>query len=179
MSDCIKTGIYYGAFFQDNLSLTDWINSQLLTSPFYCLGDGHDGIWNISEIGDNKDRIEILDWYHLIENLPKIETTKSLKKQLEAYLWMGQVSEAMKLLKSVQPVGGTQFICYLKKHRKRLINYHSFQREQICSIGSGAVESAVKQISHRVKLNGAQWHRDNVANILQLRCAYLNGQLAI
>jgi len=51
--------------------------------------------------------------------------------------------------------------------------------EQICSIGSGAVESAVKQISHRVKLTGAQWLKENVANILQLRCAYLNGKLAI
>ncbi len=99
--------------------------------------------------------------------------------QLEAYLWMGQVSEAMKLLKSTQPVGVTNLIKYLKKHRKRLINYHSFQQEQICSIGSGAVESGVKQISHRVKLTGAQWKRENVPHILQLRCAYLNGQLAI
>jgi hypothetical protein len=37
-------GIYYGAFFQDNLSLTDWVNSQKSTKPLYCLGDGHDGI---------------------------------------------------------------------------------------------------------------------------------------
>ncbi|NEO02562.1 MAG: ISKra4 family transposase [Moorea sp. SIO3I7] len=173
-------GIYYGAFFQDNLSLTDWINSQNLTVPLYCLGDGHDGIWNIfALIGEPQHRIEILDWYHLTENLHKIETNKSIKEQLEAYLWKGQVSEAMKLLKLAKPVGGTNFIGYLKKHRKRLINYHYFQREQICSIGSGAVESAVKQISHRVKLTGAQWRPENVANILQLRCAYLNGQLAI
>lgn len=31
-------GIYYGTFFQDNLSLTDWINSQRLTNPLTCLG---------------------------------------------------------------------------------------------------------------------------------------------
>ncbi len=173
-------GIYYGAFFQENLSLTNWVNSQKLTKPLYCLGDGHDGIWNLfAEIGDSQHRIEILDWYHLTENLHKLETNKSTKEQLEAYLWMGQVSEAMKLLKSAQPVGGTNFLKYLKKHRKRPINYHSFQQEQICSIGSGAVESAVKQISHRVKLTGAQWKRENVPHILQLRCAYLNGQLAI
>lgn len=173
-------GIYYGAFFQDNLSLTDWINSQKLTQPLYCLGDGHDGIWNIfAEIGDKKYRIEILDWYHLTENLYKIETNKSILDQLEAYLWTGQVSEAIKLLKSAQPVGGTNFLSYLNKHRQRLINYQYYQQEQICSIGSGAVESAVKQISHRVKLTGAQWLKENVANILQLRCAYLNSQLAI
>ena len=71
-------GIYYGAFFQDNLSLTDWVNSQKLTKPLYCLGDGHDGIWNLfAEIGDSQHRIEILDWYHLTENLHKLETNKS------------------------------------------------------------------------------------------------------
>ena len=29
--------LYYGAFFQDNLSLTDWVNSQPLTNPVICL----------------------------------------------------------------------------------------------------------------------------------------------
>lgn len=63
-------GIYYGAFFQDNLSLTDWVNSQRLTNPLICLGDGHDGVWNLfQEIGTNQQRQEILDWYHLNENL--------------------------------------------------------------------------------------------------------------
>jgi hypothetical protein len=28
--------LYYGAFFQDNLSLTDWMNSQSLTNPVIC-----------------------------------------------------------------------------------------------------------------------------------------------
>ena len=36
-------GIYYGAFFQDNLSLTDWVNSQRLLHPLICLGDGRFG----------------------------------------------------------------------------------------------------------------------------------------
>lgn len=173
-------GIYYGAFFQNNLSLTDWINSQKLTKPFYCLGDGHDGVWNIiAEIGHKIHRIEILDWYHLMENLHKIEATKNNLDQLKSYLWMGQVSEGVTFLKQLKPVGGSNFCHYLKKHRTRLINYHYFQWQKISSIGSGAVESAVKQIAHRVKLTGAQWKKENVPHILQLRCAYLNGQLAI
>ena len=36
-------GIYYGTFFQDNLSLIDWVNSQSIVSPLVCLGDGHFG----------------------------------------------------------------------------------------------------------------------------------------
>lgn len=36
-------GIYYGTFFQDNLSLIDWVNSQRIVSPLVCLRDGHFG----------------------------------------------------------------------------------------------------------------------------------------
>jgi len=43
-----------------------------------------------------------------------------------------------------------------------------------CSIGSGTVESAVKQIDRRLKISGPQWKPKNVNQILQLRCAYLN-----
>lgn len=173
-------GIYYGAFFQDNLSLTNWINSQKLTKPFYCLGDGHDGIWNITaEIGEQQHRVEILDWYHLTENLYKVEAKKDSLEQLKSYLWMGQVSESLDFLNKLKPLGGYNFGKYLQKHRRRIINYHYFQWQKICSIGSGAVESAVKQIAHRVKLTGAQWKKENVTHILQLRCAYLNGKLAI
>jgi len=35
--------------------------------------DGHDGVWNIiDEIAPNGERREILDWYHLMENLHKV-----------------------------------------------------------------------------------------------------------
>ena len=51
--------------------------------------------------------------------------------------------------------------------------------ERISSIGSGAVESAVKQIDRRLKISGAQWKLENVSSMLQLRCAYLNGLLAV
>lgn len=54
------------------------------------------------------------------------------------------------------------------------MEYELYQQLGI-EIGSGAVESKVKQIGNRVKITGAQWKRENVAKILQLRCAYLNG----
>ncbi len=76
-------------------------------------------------------------------------------------------------------MGGEKFVKHLQKHRLRLINYHQVQNEQVSSSGSGAVESAVKQIDQRLKLTGAQWSWSNVPQMLQLRCAYLNGQLAV
>ena len=54
------------------------------------------------------------------------------------------------------------FCQYIEKHRHRIVNYEYFQSEQICSIGSGAVESAVKQIDRRTKISGAQWNIENV-----------------
>nr|MDG3495202.1 ISKra4 family transposase [Pseudanabaena catenata USMAC16] len=45
-------------------------------------------------------------------------------------------------------------------------------------IGSGAVESTIKQIGRRIKISGAQWKRDNLPQVLKHRCAYLNLNLA-
>jgi len=172
-------GIYYGAFFQDNLSLTNWVNSQNIGKTLYCLGDGHDGIWNLfAEIADTDIRQEILDWYHLKENLYKIQATKKFLVDIEAELWHGQVEAAITKLNKCKYVGATQFINYLRKHRHRLVNYMYFQAEQLSSIGSGAVESAVKQIDKRLKIVGAQWKYENIPSILSLRCSYLNGFLA-
>jgi hypothetical protein len=172
-------GIYYGAFFQDNLSLINWVNSQNLGRTIYCLGDGHDGVWNLfAAIADTQRRQEILDWFHLKENLYKIQATKSFLEQIEAELWYGQVEEAFRILRKSKYVGVTNFINYLQKHRHRLVNYMYFQAEKLSSIGSGAVESAVKQIDKRLQIVGAQWKSENLPQMLSLRCAYLNGQLA-
>lgn len=53
------------AFFQDNQGWLKWISHQPLKRNINCLGDGHDGVWNIVEqIGSTGQRREILDWYH-------------------------------------------------------------------------------------------------------------------
>jgi hypothetical protein len=114
-----------------------------------------------------------------MENLHKIEGSRKQIEQLKAYLWMGELRAAIAYLNQQRPLGGHQFSNYLKKHASRIVNYHYLSWQKVCSIGSGAVESSVKQIGHRVKLTGAQWKKETVASILQLRCAYLNGQLAI
>jgi hypothetical protein len=59
--------------FQENQVIIDWVNNQELALIVTCLGDGHDGIWNIvKEIAIAGERREILDWFHLMENLHKI-----------------------------------------------------------------------------------------------------------
>ncbi len=172
--------LYYGGFFQDNLSLSDWVNSQRLTNPLFCLGDGHDGVWNLfEEISSADSRREILDWYHLRENLYKVGGSLKRLKQAEEKLWHGQVDDAIACFSNCHRKQAHNFCAYLTKHRHRLVNYQHFQEQRLSSIGSGAVESAVKQIDRRLKISGAQWKLENVSRILQLRCAYLNGLLAV
>jgi len=114
----------YAAFFQDNSALLDLVNSQVLAKPLICLGDGHDGIWNLfREIGEKQERIEILDWYHLIENLYKV-----------GGLWKGAAISCFEGWSEPQV---ENFITYLNKHKHRIVNYGYLQAEGI-SIGSGS-----------------------------------------
>ncbi|MGB3491101.1 MAG: hypothetical protein WBA57_00115 [Elainellaceae cyanobacterium] len=66
------TGIVM-ARYRENEALVEWVNQHPLSNPLTALGDGHDGVWNIIEhMGTRDQRREILDWYHLVENLHKV-----------------------------------------------------------------------------------------------------------
>lgn len=166
------------AFLQENERLVEWVNGQPLATPLTCLGDGHDGIWNLfAAIATPSHRQEVLDWFHLVENLQKVGGSQQRLARVEALLWKGDVDAAIEQFKDWQHERVDNFIAYLNKHRHRLVNYSYFQAEGI-SIGSGTIESTVKQIGTRIKLSGAQWKAQNVPQVLLHRCAYLNGQFS-
>jgi len=161
------------AFWQENEKLVAWVNEQPLATPLICLGEGHDGIWNLfEEIGTSSQRREILDWFHLVENLNKLGASQQRLATVEASLWRGDVDRAIKQFKGSKHERGDNFLAYLNKHRHRIVNYSYFQAEGI-SIGSGTIESTVKQIGVRIKLSGAQWKAEHVPQVLLHRCAYL------
>jgi len=167
-----------GASFQDNEVLIEWSNQQSLAEPLICLGDGHDGIWNmIGEIGRDEQRVEILDWYHLMENLAKVDSSEDFLDEVKECLWEGRVRTAITKLEKCSDGHANTFVAYLQKHQHRIVNYEYYQWEGI-SIGSGAIESGVKQIAARVKLPGTQWKAENVPQVLRHRCAYLNGEFS-
>ncbi|PPT10505.1 serine/threonine protein kinase [Geitlerinema sp. FC II] len=168
-------GASVGAFFEDNEGLVNWVNQQPLATPLICLGDGHDGIWNLfADIGDTTQRQEVLDWYHLTENLGKVGGSQQRLDAVEACLWRGDVEGSLAQFEDWSHPRVTKFVAYVQKHRHRIVNYSYYQCEGI-SIGSGAIESTVKQIGRRLKISGAQWERQNVPQVLKQRCAYLNG----
>jgi hypothetical protein len=130
------------AWFQENDELVNWVNKQPLSDPFNCLGDGHAGIWKIiKQFSCPGEKREILDWYHLIENLHKVGGSRKRLKEAESLLWSGKVDETIALISPLTKKQATNFCLYLENHRYRIINYNYYQQEQICSIASGAVES--------------------------------------
>lgn len=167
------------AWFGENEELINWVNQQLLSDPISCLGDGHPGIWRIvDQFEAPGEKREILDWYHLVENLYKVGGSLKRLQQAESLLWQGRVNETLALFATLTKKQAENFCHYLETHRHRIINYNYYQQEGICSIASGAVESTVKQIDRRLQISGAQWHEENVPQVLKHRCAYLNNTLA-
>ncbi len=156
----------------------EWVNQQPKATPLICLGDGHDGIWNLfAGIASDSQRRELLDWFHLKENLHKVGGSEQRLATVEALLWKGDVDTAIEQFDDWQHERVDIFIAYLRQHRERIVNYGYFQSEGI-SIGSGTIESTVKQIGARIKLSGAQWKSANVPQVLLHRCAYLNRQFS-
>lgn len=164
-----------GGYFKQNPALVNWVNQQPLTQTFSCLGDGHDGIWNLfAEIGDPAQRVEILDWFHLMENLHKMAVPFERERQLKELLWRGNQDEVLQQLSQETAESVLKFVADLDKHRSPIPDYQALQRQGL-TIGSGAVESALKQIGRRLKISGAPWRVQHVEQVVKHRCAYLNG----
>ena len=173
---CLHEHHAIAASFQENALLTDWVNEQDLAPTITCLGDGHDGVWNIfKEVATIDSRREILDWYHLMGNLHKIGGSNQRLFAARSLLWLGKVNETIDLFDDCELDQAKNFCAYLEKHRHRIVNYYYLQAEQVCSIGSGSIESTIKQIDRRTQISGAQWKSENIPQVLAHRCAYLNG----
>jgi hypothetical protein len=113
-----------------------------------------------------------------MENLHKVGGSNQRLRQAENYLWQGLIDDAIAIFDDLKKKPARNFQNYLRKHRFRIPDYQLYQELGIC-IGSGSVESWIKQIGSRVKIAGAQWNPKNVSQILKLRCAYLNQDITL
>ncbi len=99
------SGVYYGATFRRKEEGSAGINSQVLTNPLICLVDVHSGVGNLfSQIASRQQRQEILDWFHLKENLFKVGGSLKRLRQGETFLWKGKVEQAIALFEQECPL---------------------------------------------------------------------------
>jgi len=109
-----------------------------MSKTLTCLGDGHAGIWKlIKEINCPVEKREILDWYHLVENLHKIGGSLKRLKIAEGLLWLGKVDETLELISPLKKKQAENFCNYLETHRHRIINYYYYQTDMFYWYPSG------------------------------------------
>lgn len=165
------------AWFKAPPALLRWVTTLPLATLVYALGDGHRGIWSLfAQMTVPGQMDEILDWFHLKENLYKVDADSEQLEAIAAYLWEGQLTQAKRELAAIGTASAKGFGAYLDQHTGRIPNYRYYQMEGL-PIGSGPVESLVKQIDSRLQITGAQWKTESLPQMLKLRCAYLNEQL--
>lgn len=151
------------------------------------VGDGAQWIWDCVRQVFPECR-EVLDYYHCSEHLHKFANShfgdgkgKEWVEATKARLFANNAAHViagLKRMKCDSPDGEKNrdsLVNYLSNHQHR-IDYGK-QRRGGFPIGSGAIESANKFISHvRLKRSGAWWRVEYANNILKLRCAKYNGK---
>ncbi|HHY45865.1 MAG TPA: ISKra4 family transposase [Firmicutes bacterium] len=149
------------------------------------IGDGAQWIWNIAcELFPDADA-EILDYYHLSENVngfaellyPEDEVSRKrwVDEMLE-HIYEGRIDEAIRKAEGRMPKGGlpkgvVNLAHYLSVNRERM-RYKEFECKGYY-IGSGSIESGHKVvIQKRMKQPGMRWSLKGAQYIASLRAKY-------
>jgi Uncharacterised protein family (UPF0236) len=139
--------------------------------------DGAEWIWNLAA-DYFPESVQIVDWYHATQHLAQAASALHPTDPTIAHTWAQARREALYLgqvEKITQPLEQAQLpeqAHYFHTHTRRM-HYHEF-REQQYPIGSGTVESAIKQFKHRLTGPGMRWSRPGLERMLLLRAAVLS-----
>jgi hypothetical protein len=154
------------------------------------VGDGSEWIWKRATMFAN--RCEILDFWHAIEYAWDYARLQFGEGSRHAERWVhriaqdlksGKVEEVIGRLKTLHPISedSRQALVALRKYytdNASRMHYDHYLRLGY-GIGSGAVESAHKQLVHaRLRQAGMRWSELGARRLLALRLLLLNGNWA-
>ena len=161
-----------------------WVGPQTIV---VVIGDGSEWIWQRATLFTR--RCEILDFWHAMEyawayaRLQFGEGTRRADqwtRRVTQDLKAGRVQEVIARLHTLQPKSPDSrealaaLVRYYTTHAARM-QYDEYQRLGY-GIGSGAVESAHKQVVHaRLRQAGMRWSAVGARRLLALRLLLLNG----
>jgi hypothetical protein len=149
------------------------------------IGDGAPWIWNLA-LDCFYDSRQMVDWYHATEHLAsaarliKGEGTPASKRWFKAQattLFQGRVMRIVLSLEAEAQANPTIAQELLKqagyfRNNQRRMNYQEM-REEGWLIGSGPVESGVKQYKARFTGPGMRWSRSGAERLLPVRSAVM------
>lgn len=119
---------------------------------------------------------QILDWYHARQNLSQLtqdcfpddpQQAQRAYQQLSDKLFRGQISEIIQFAQAHQRAA-TYF-----HNQQRRMQYQQFQAQGL-PIGSGGVESGIKQYKQRLTAAGMRWSRQGAQRLIVIRSAMLS-----
>ena len=141
--------------------------------------DGAEWIWNLAT-DLFPDSTQIVDWYHATHHLalaahalfPQDEThALDWYRHMQTPLFRGEI---WKITRPLQQASLADHARYFEHHQRRM-HYQDF-REEGFLIGSGPVESEIKQYKVRLSGPGMRWARPNAERLLVIRSAVLSHQ---
>jgi hypothetical protein len=138
--------------------------------------DGAEWIWNL--VADYfPDSVQIIDWYHATQHLASAAKALFPGDEQKAQRWFAQRCDDLflgtlsRIIKPLEHHGLADQAHYFHVHQRRM-QYQDFQ-EQGYPIGSGTVESGVKQFKTRLTGPGMRGSRPAAQRMLIIRAAVL------
>lgn len=142
--------------------------------------DGAEWVWNLTA-DYFPDSVQVVDWYHACEHVAEAAraiypddeaAAKRWHKSRRHHLYLGAVH---RITTPLDEAGLESHSQYFHEHRRRM-QYQDF-RERGYPIGSGTVESGIKQFKARLSGPGMRWSRPAAERMLVIRAAVLTDNL--
>jgi hypothetical protein len=165
-----------------------WVGSHTVV---VIVGDGAEWIWNRATMFVH--RCEILDFWHAVEHAWKYAQLRYGEGSTQADRWVHALAEDLRAGKVQVVIGRLKRLRpktpELRESLQALIRYYTDNAGRMrydeylrlgYGIGSGAVESAHKQVVHaRFRQAGMRWSQAGARRLLALRLLLLNDNWAL
>jgi hypothetical protein len=165
-----------------------WVGSHTVV---VILGDGAEWIWNRASMFVR--RCEILDFWHALEHAWEFARLRYGEGSTQADVWVHQIAEDLRAGKVQGVIRRLTRLrpktSELRDSLHALIRYYTDNAARMrydeylrlgYGIGSGAVESAHKQVVHaRLRQAGMRWSEAGARRLLALRLLLLNDNWAL
>jgi len=138
--------------------------------------DGASWVWRLSA-DLFPVSVQIVDWYHARQHLAHAAQVR-YPTQAEQATWYDQMTTALfrgeiwKIVSDLCAHHLADLAAYFRTHQRRM-QYQEF-REEGYPIGSGTIESGVKQFKQRLTAAGMRWSRLGAERLLTVRAAVLS-----
>lgn len=123
---------------------------------------------------------QILDYYHAKQQLANMAHERYPNNETHAHTWLKEMTDALfngEIFKIIADLHVHDLkTSYFVNHQRRM-QYQQFRAEGF-PIGSGGVESTIKQFKHRLTGAGMRWSRQGAERMITIRSAILADNLS-